>query len=354
MVALTYSRWLLALALFTAPYAHTNETNEPSRAEERLEKLIEQLKDANKKPESTGKRIIKQLAPLVFGVLCVELCFLTAPEETQASLLDQIQPKNLALNIGKEYAKRLFTTFMHELGHALTAKALCDNKIDIHLGGSSRDKPSHKPLLTVGPIAIDGINPCTGYSITQTTTDLMLYALSQLPAYCQEHNCSLLELDDKQLHEALAAIMTSDTFLDVAQNIEKNKKKKALILLAGGACGALSNVILRTLSAKSRGLSGALKHGFAPDSITMHNLFNMLVPYGSSGESDASKLYIDCLGLSKKAVTTIGSITPALDMLFECWLAFQDERNAGPASPHAAMLVGLANFFFRGFAQFHV
>lgn len=69
--------------------------------------------------------------------------------------------KAVGINAALGYLSCASYLLTHELGHALVAKACTGSKIDIHIGARCSKE---KPLLKIGGITIEGLNPLQGFA----------------------------------------------------------------------------------------------------------------------------------------------------------------------------------------------
>jgi hypothetical protein len=160
---------------------------------------------------------------------------------------------NLLKNFADNYGSLLITTLCHELGHALAAKVINGDPIDIHLGSNAN---SGKPMLSIGGISVDGFDPRKGYSCHTAPQDNpanKLHAtLDQLRAgseqiLLQPNQARAIELQTSK--SLLTSSEESPAFQDLKKNIvQVNPKKQAIILLAGGIGGIIGRFATKAIT----------------------------------------------------------------------------------------------------------
>lgn len=317
--------------------------------------------------ESSDSSIV--LLKMLLSILTCELIALSADEHSKAILNQQYSGYNLLQNFADNYSSQLITTLCHELGHALAAKIINGDRIDIHLGSSSS---SGKPILCIGGISLDGFDPRRGYSChttphdnptqVHTALDQLVQAAGNLPT-----NKSTQNNQNKNIQELVNQLRRSPAFQDLRKNIvQVNPTKQAIILLAGGIGGiigrfatkAITHLVthhneIRQLSFKESFIQAA-NHALKPDHIYMNQLINMLIPFYVEGnKSDATKLWEECIGINPEVVRATQNIAPGIELGGELYLA-----HAQAINPHAdartKALIALLNYLSGGLIHVHV
>jgi len=92
-----------------------------------------------------------------FLTLC---CLAIAANKENKSLKEQFNPTTFIKNFIEVYGTAFFVTLCHELGHAVTGRLLEKSNIDVHIGKTN----GSAPLIGLGPISIESLNPFIGYS----------------------------------------------------------------------------------------------------------------------------------------------------------------------------------------------
>jgi len=306
------------------------------------------------------------LLKTVMSILICELLAISADEDSKRILNEQYKGYNLLKNIANNYGSQCIATLCHELGHALAAKAINGDSINIHLGSNS---DSSNSMLTFGGISIDGFDPRKGYSShsaphdnpaeVHATLDQLVRTAGDVPTrnsapHAQHHN----------IQELIKQLKKSPAFQELKKNIIKiNPTKQAIILLAGGIGGLLGRfatkaithlIINRDRSSLQESCSQAITHALKPDHIYINQLMNMLVPFHvDGGHSDATKFWDECVGINQDFIQAIQNIAPGIELSGELYLA-----HAQAVSPHAdnktKALIGLLNYLVGGFIHVHV
>lgn len=293
-------------------------------------------------------------------VCLLELLFVTGNDTVQTALLEQAHPTKLIKNFVHEYGSYALVTFFHELGHALAAKIINNNPIAVHLGSND---PAAKPLISLPGISIDGLQPNQGYSeysrfavhktaITQKFTDLLL-------AHCKKHALQLTNLSQEQRSKLGHEIAASSDFMDFMNTIEqKNRRKTAAIMLAGSALGitahvtvkTLATIITNTLQYKNSTAMHALKKALEPDTIMLHQLLNMVIPFQTEAEHESDgKTLLKCCAVSPSIIEGLQTLAPVIDRLIDVGMSFKD--SSAKIEGHSKLLLGLLNHELRGFLR---
>lgn len=329
----------------------------PLHANTPIETEPEQQQNA---PENKEKTAIISCAHFIFGALALELCFLSADRQTQSRLIEQIKPHNLLKNFLVEYGTSFFVTFMHELGHALTAHYLNDNPIDIHLGASYSDLKDKEaiPIFSSQHVSLHGLNPNQALASYSIILDIATYLKLKLAHYVIKNNIDLTSLSEEERHLLLQKIVienSEECNEFITTTIPKNIKKQAAILLAGSISGGVSATLLSLITTliKEKNISEAtVLNGLKPNSQVFRNLINMIIPRSSSGKDDASKLYHQCLGVPKEILAMVAHGAPFISFAAELALAYQEAEQTSSNNIASIGFVALFNFFMRGYLRF--
>jgi len=297
---------------------------------------------------------IAKYSRLILAGLFLELLYLTADEKTDNSLIQQAHLQSLLKNFAEQYASHFFATACHEFGHALTAKILQGDQINIHLGANSKDK-NGEALLSTTHLSLDGLMPTAGHTIYSNPNNMAVKLLELAQQHCKENNIELSALDKDELSILLHKLINSPQAQEFTKDIPSIKKKQAAILLAGGTFGIIGHYLLKTLIAFAKNKnSSCFKEALTLDSITINQLFNMFIPFGMSegSKSDAFKLYTQCFDVSPSMLEKISKITPLLPIAAESYLALHNGQDGGNAQLHSIILLALLNHQLRGFLRF--
>jgi hypothetical protein len=227
--------------------------------------------------------------PIIVGCLGI-LYWLTAPQENKDALLRQLTPSNLAVNFLQEYTSWALTTLSHETGHALAARMLTGNAATIHYGSTQTPQ---QPLLRIGRLHIDGLDPKSGSTVITTKSSL------------------------------------------------SNKRQMTAFLLAGGIAGIIGHHLIQLCTSKNIRI----------DAITIQQMISALVPYHH--DSDGALLWRNCAGVSEDKINFLIRITPYIEMAAEAWCAAHDPHATEQSPLHASLLIGMINYFLRGYLRLH-
>jgi len=206
--------------------------------------------------------------------------YVTAPEEIQDQLTEQLKINNLAKNFLTEFSSQAFATFCHEQGHALAAEYFSGKPAKVHIG--SHDNHA-KPFYSIGNIHLNGTNPDIGYT-------------SHFPV--------------------------------------NNKLHEALILLAGGAGGLVGHHGLKFLNTYAENISlgqkdallKALSEAKKLDDTSMLEIFNALVPL--SEDSDATKFWQNCVGIPPEIIDEILKNSSDIQQKLRLWLQSEEHSHS--------------------------
>lgn len=329
--------------------------------------IITHLQAQSGAPESGESSIA--LLKMLLSILTCELIALSADDQSKLILHEQYSGYNLLKNFADNYGSQLATTFCHELGHALAAKIINGDPIDIHLGGNAS---SGKPILSIGGISLDGFDPRKGYSShtaphdnptqVHAALDELVQAAGDFPA-----NTPKQDTPQKNIQELVSQLRRSPAFQNLRKNIvQVNRKKQAVILLAGGIGGLIGRFATKAIThlvthrdeigrlSFKESCSQAAAHALTPDHIYMNQLINMLVPFHvEGGQSDATKFWDECVGINSEVIKAIQSLAPGVEFGGEFYLA-----HAQAVSPYAdtktKALIALLNYLSGGLVHVHV
>lgn len=275
----------------------------------------------------------KLFAPsMILGLTCV--LWLTAPEDIQETLKAQLAPGSLATNFAKEYSSWALTTLCHEAGHALVQSLASGRSSEIHLGSST---PSNEPpLFTIGNIHVDGLNPMHGYTPHVFVSEEQKEELLKIIKDAGLGRAGTVN------PERAAAVMQGPEFLNLKQALLPDRKLYATFLLAGGLSGLLAH----------HGAQKLFSQPLRIDGITINQILNALFPMAPN--SDGAALWRDCVGVPPAVINAAIEIAPLLEIAGELYVAFHDPQSTHNAPAHSKLLIGLINYFSRGYLRFHV
>ena len=271
-----------------------------------------------------------------FAAILVAACaYLTAPEDIQKNLATQVHPVSLVTAASIEYSNWMIATAAHEYGHANMAQRLGGGRATIHLGGNSQNKKA-EPLLSVGPFHLTGFNPCFGH------TNYSKINHYELQRRVYEYTSQRIDPGKTSLskHE-LRDILSSDVFEQLCAESKLSIDDQHKILFIGGICGLLARIGIQVLTERS----------FTPDFIMVHELFNSLLPLAPG--SDAYIIWQERFELSEEQLDKIIYLTTLLDISAFIFFTATDKRNAPHAPLHTKALLGLVNYFIRGYGKFY-
>jgi hypothetical protein len=387
--------WLLLTLFIISPcmiFADVDQLNdlESSIVEQGLEKSEPSPTKEKKEVASIleSDLVVKAIFTLFFS----EILMFSATENEQETLLKQLTPQALATNLLHTYSSNFIATLAHELGHALAAKLLNGDPIDVHLGANS--SYTGKPMLKIGGICIDGISPIKGYA-------------KRSPIYKNEAEKKRIEeaLNQKvhEISEALALNQSEDKVREkilelaiIAKTRKINKPKNAIIALAGGASGIIAHFTMKSLLHfmcnnrnkpwREKAKTAVWKGGFAIDDIYTHQIMNMLVPYTTSYKEESDSLTSDkqtlinlvinfleedkksdgtmfwekCVGLPPSVMSTAEYAAVPIDFAAPCFAAYREATAAHKKNKNyqssliSQCAIGLINQNLQGFLHFHV
>ncbi|MFH0898344.1 MAG: hypothetical protein V1855_02100 [bacterium] len=301
------------------------------------------------------------VAGMIFLSLLVHEMVITPGQKT---LQHQCNFGALLKNFFVQYSSYFLSSFFHEIGHALAAKALNDDEIDVHVGGE--DKKS--PLFSFRGIYLDGLMPTMGHTVyTRPCQDkeagLKRALILIADYYCKEKNLdpaqfSFKEIDQDEL-ERICHILADNKELQKCFDVDK--QKLGLILLAGGVSGILGYLIVKFLMQfvlevkKSVGgvqasFSNVLASVTSLDGVIIMQLSNMMLPFAASRgrKSDAFMFYHECFGIEQKSLEKIEWIMPYFIIGAEYYLGRKSQ------APWVKKLgTALVNVLLCGFLRFH-
>lgn len=242
---------------------------------------------------------------VIFGLLALQLCYITGSTAVKKALEEQCHPKNLIKNVAWQYFITTIGTLTHELGHAIAANLLNNDKFNIHLGANSSDRNSS--LFQIGEsISIDGIDPVVGHSFYRSP---------------------------KNTHGSLNTLTLSS------------------IIAAGATSAIAGNVLLNSTLSSLFPNEQEFEHSWQTNPIIINQLWNLLIP---AGNNDAAELYTECFGLSAEVVKNITPITTYLAFLPELYYLQTTAAHPGRYGAHSKAFLAFANWHLNGFVRFHL
>lgn len=264
------------------------------------------------------------------------LYWMSAPQIIKDRFTDQLTPTQLALNFLTEYGTRAFVTLAHELGHASAGYGMTGRWGTIHLGATTH---TTQPLISFGNIHIDGHCPTQGHTeqVFIDSPEKIELAQQFLTTYCLEHGLDYTNLSPEQA----ATIITSTEFHHFVASLVPSPKQYALFLLAGPLAGLVVYHWFKALAGKDFGL----------DSITMTQIINAFLPFAKN--SDGAALWRDCIGVYPATIAIMIYITVFIDLASELYFAVSDPRSSPQTLLHSKLLIGLINYFSRGYLRFY-
>ncbi len=342
----------------------------PEIAQERQGQDRREQKDPENSDDQTFE--ITKYSRVLTAILLIELLVFVsmANNETKTVLLEQVEPKNLLKNIAQEYCCSFITTMCHEFGHAGMAKLLNGDAINVHIGASPKagTENTSKSLLSLGGVHLDGVNPTTGYALYSTPLEnaaLSTEKILELTGdYCSRNNIAVTKENIQDLIKQAVANCDRQEFV---QHVPVSKKKQAAILLAGGMCGIIGNLLMKfginfvreliynSSDCFKQKLLLSAKDTLTLDHITINQLFNMFMPFQTAGggRSDASKLYAQCLHVPEEYLDAISPITPYCDMFAEWCLVYADRSCDSRVPVYDTVLITFLNYCLRGYVRLH-
>jgi len=244
-------------------------------------------------------------------------------EKTQIKLQKQLTPNNLFKNFLQQYSLHLMAMIIHELGHALAAKILNNNPIQINIGSNKK----RVPFFHLGPLSINGINPNEGYSKFKTPYQ----NLKTILKITKEKN---VDLDKEKLTELL----------------KLDKKKYAEIYLSGGIFSFLIFGFLKTFLTINNQSDDQNRINATLNSILLEQAFNALIPL--SENSDAAKIWKNCLNLSDNIIETVSVLEPFIYRLVQFCLLHPNSSVQTNILDKIALLE--INLSLKGFLRFDI
>lgn len=239
---------------------------------------------------------------LILGTLCLEFCFITADEESQQKIKQQLTPKNLLPHIAKQYITYFIVNTAHEFGHAYIAHRLNNDPFNIHLGGNSNNRSA--PLIKGTHLTLHGLDPLAG-------------------------------------HTFFTKPITRNRTLD--------KKRYQAILAAGPLSGIAANYILQAalnLTNKSEQVP------FITNPLTVHQLCNLFLPLiSSSASSDAAKIYRETLNIPEKYIKMASQLAMPVELFAQYYFILKKSKRGMKIPPHTITLAVLSNWLLRGFIR---
>jgi len=265
---------------------------------------------------------------LTVGVIAslAALHYISAPPHVKEAFMKQLQPQALLCNLVTTYSSWFLAALAHEYGHALATKLLTGDECVIHLGTNDARA---EPLIKLGPVHIDSLNPRLG--VTENTTQ-----------HERIYNKITSSVGKNGSHEGLIEFCKSKEFKDFLASIQPDRRARAVILLAGSFAGILVHHCLQAVINP--------KHHRFLDSITMNQLLNAFVP---NNTNDAALIGVECLNIPHTTLAKLNCVTQYAMLAGEVYCSINNPENTPDAPLHNAVVVGLLNFFLRGFLHFH-
>jgi hypothetical protein len=287
--------------------------------------------------ETKNKSFFDYAATPLIVASAATLYYLTANTKQRENLLTQVKPQNLLINFITEYTKHISATLAHEAGHATAHKMITGKGCTIHIG-STQTTRNQKPLFTIGNIHIDGLVPTQGHVNHQFVPQEEIDAAV---ATCITNYCNNHKISPKQLtSDSIADICASNEFKAFRKSLLPTTPQYALFVLAGGMAGITANQLSKLLL-KEKG----------PDSVLILQLLNMLIPCAQN--SDGAAFLRDCAHTPEQVIQTLIALAPFIDIAAEIYCVTSDTQ-AKPNSPlHSQVLIGVINYFLRGYLRFH-
>lgn len=304
-----------------------------------------------------------RLAPYAGAMLNLALCVATSNPKEQNEWIKQLKPKNLAINVAQEYVHHVAALLFHELGHALAAKFLNNDEINIHVG--SADTKS-KSLFSLGGLHVDGFWPTSGYSLFtaphctsdgQPITDAQKMLEVTIQEYCKNQHLILANLKDDEWELLQQKFQHKDSRQEILDLVPYDRTRLAIILLAGSIAGLIGSASFKALRHHfvSSPAKGSLKDTlFSIEPADLGQLQNLLLP--TSPSSDAYCLYEKCLGINSIYLQHGAVLSPIIMFIAHVVLAYKKAGkkvdNQTLRSWAHAFQVALTNYPLQGFAQF--
>ncbi len=321
-------------------------------------------------PTNRPSRLQKFFNPAL-TLLYIELFYLTAQNSSKQAVRDQLATDQLCKNFLKEYFSHFIATFFHETGHALVAKALTGKQTKVHLGSTNS---TTKPYLTAGNYTLNGLNPSQGFTEYAPSynnfQDISGQVYELFTHYCETHNIDFDALSQQDIHAILVKLKDTPEFAALEKKLERNKPKEISILLAGGLAGLSGYFLVKMFgnflincathqatntweNFKQACSQTFCKESILFDSVTIHQLFSMLVPFSTGiGSSDGSRLW-KTLGANEEAVDAVGKCAPYIEMGVHATLACNNPKATKDAALTDKILIGLINYQLRHLLALH-
>ncbi len=273
---------------------------------------------------------------LVLVGLLGALCWITAPDHVKQNLQKQIYPGKLASNFLTEYSSWMLALCAHEAGHALVASHITGQPSTIHIGSTT---PDSDPLFTIGNINVNSLDPKHGVTMTdiRDSATIMDKCKALVTEYCAQHKIQPTSITPQQLQE----IFQSPEYQALQQQLGPTRAQRAAILLAGGVGGIIGYHLVQALLTK--------KIRF--NHITLHQLMGALLPMTTS--NDGAALWRECLGVPEDVIQKFIDYAPYFAIMGEIMVSASNPDNTPNTQPHTIALIGLINFFTRGYLRFH-
>lgn len=294
------------------------------------------------------------------AITMLQLYYLGTSNRGQEKLLDQLKPQNLALNAASEFSFYFLMTLIHEGGHALVARYLNNDPINIHVGGNGANK-FEEPLFASEHFTLDGLSPLEGMTIYRLSTEMSdkLLFVEYLQD-CQKNNIPLTVISVQNFEQFKTNFIVSPAYQELLKKLENNQSTENAILAAGGIAALSVNALFKLMHSLAKSyqaniaLTQALKDScgaaFSIDKIVLNQVLSAFLPISS--KSDGAKLWRNIAGAPDNVLEVCYDIAPYVDILGECYLACKDPRALNAKLPDKLM-IGFINYLLRGYLRFH-
>ena len=273
------------------------------------------------------------LVECIAAGLLATFTYLTAPVDIQQNLREQAKPGALLTAGMIEYSSWMVATAAHEYGHANIAQRLGGGETSVHLGAPCSDT-KQAPWVQLGQFHIEGFNPSLGYTNYSTINQ------HELRRRVREHVINHLQ-PGRTVNEDLKKLLASELFAEFTVQSKLSPDDRHKILFIGGLCGTMARIAMQVVTEGS----------FTPDFIIVHELFNSLLPLAPG--SDAYIIWQERFELSDEQLDKILYLTTLLDISACVYFTVKDKRNAPHAPLYTTSMLGLINYFIRGYGRFY-
>ncbi len=294
------------------------------------------------------------------AITMLQLYYVGTSRHGQEKLLDQLKPENLALNAASEFSFYFLMTLIHEGGHALVARYLNNDPINIHVGGNGTNK-FEKPLFSSKHFTLDGLSPLEGMTIYRLSTEMSdkLLFVEYLQD-CQKNNIPLTGISVQDFEQFKTNFITTPAYQKLLKKLNNNQSTENAILAAGGIAALSANTLIKiihslaksyqTNTALTQALKDSCEATFSIDKIVLNQVLSAFLPISS--KSDGAKLWRNIAGVPENVLEHCYQVAPYVDMLGECYLACKDPRAQNAKLPDKLM-IGFINYLLRGYLRFH-